>query len=387
MKNKFKMMVAGLLCVGGLQPLETMAQERVLVEIRNVVVTNNPTSLTFDIYLSGNAAYLADIAANGANAGMQNVDVAFDVNFGTGPGISTAASTTTPILATSYGSSITSGALSLTTPSNLSGAMPADYDSRFKINLERVVSNTELTAMPAKVATMTVNYASSVVIGTPSQGAAIRLRTTTGGTGSKWSDFVGAVGQEIGASNSQVQALPVKLLDFTAVKTNDSRVQLNWATADEQNCDQFNVERSADGSFFFDVVAVMKAVGGSNIAMNYQTYDQSPLAGNNFYRLKIADNSGKVSYSNIRKVYFEGAKVTVYPTDNSKGVVYIALSEEYRKAEILLVDAVGRQLPVGVSRGENLCSMDIRGLQTGNYLVVIAVNGKRETFKIRYQPQ
>lgn len=67
-------------------------------------------------------------------------------------------------------------------------------------------------------------------------GLAISLRTITGGTGSKWASFLGVTGQPVGVGMAPA-TLPVKLIGFLAAKTSDSRVQLNWSTANEQQCD------------------------------------------------------------------------------------------------------------------------------------------------------
>lgn len=285
----------------------------VLVEVHGVQVTNSPTapSISIDVYLSGSLNYFTQAALN-PSLGLQNVDIAYDVDFGTTG--SQAPATTSPILATSYAPTTVPNATSLIIPSNLSGAMPAGYDSRFKMNVQRVLTSNQigLTGAPLKVLTLVVTYPAGTVIGTPSVGATIQLRTITGGFGSKWSDFLGNVGQPIGPSSSQAQPLPVTLTDFSALKASDGvRSQLNWTTLTETGSAYFEVERSAtnEAGSFSSIGVKVAAAGTSTSKLTYQSYDRAPLAGANWYRLKIADLSGRIGYSDAKLVRFDGKGV------------------------------------------------------------------------------
>lgn len=100
------------------------------------------------------------------------------------------------------------------------------------------------------------------------------------------------------------QPLPVKLMSFEARKADNSRVQLNWQTSMEQGTDYFEVERSGDGNKFTTVVRRMVAAGTSATPLDYQTYDNEPKAGVNYYRLKMVDVSGAATYSSVRSVNF-----------------------------------------------------------------------------------
>lgn len=102
------------------------------------------------------------------------------------------------------------------------------------------------------------------------------------------------------------QPLPVTLVDFTAVKADDHSSRINWQTSSEVNSNYFEVERSSDAVHFDKVITHMKAAGQSATTLDYVTYDRAPLSGDNYYRLKMVDLSGKVEYSKTRKVTFDG---------------------------------------------------------------------------------
>lgn len=351
----------------------------IFFEQRNILIDNTTRQITFDLYISGSANYVTNETANFDN-GLQNADAAFDIDFGTD-------GSTGPVTPTSVAVVKNSGVIQNGTgTTSLGGNGPVGYDTKFKVSITRSSpGSSPITLVPTNIATVTITFPAGVTIGSPANGAAISLRTITGGTGSKWSNFLGLTGQPVGTSRAATP-LPVKLIAFLAAKTSDSRVQLNWSTANEQNCEGFDIERSADGHTFSDVVAVMKAAGDSKAELNYQTYDQTPLTGNNFYRLKMMDNNGIAAYSDIRRVNFARGKVMVFPTDSRDGVIHVALPEDYNTATIALVDAVGRLLPVAITKEESRYKISLRGLAPGNYLVVVDPKDQRETFKITYRP-
>lgn len=184
--------------------------------------------------------------------------------------------------------------------------------------------------------------------------------------------------------------LPVTLLSFSASKTTDGRVQLNWQTAMEQGSDYFDVERSADGRVFDRQVGRMQAAGQSNGPISYQSYDVSPRAGDNYYRLKMMNVAGKATYSAVRTVHFDDqmAGVVVYPTDNTDGIVHVSLPQDLKEAEVYLIDAVGRKLPVSVSSQAmgTERSLSIKGLSAGTYMIQVVSGNSSKNFRLIYHP-
>ena len=85
-------------------------------------------------------------------------------------------------------------------------------------------------------------------------------------------------------------ALPVTLTKFTATPQND-RVAISWETALELNNDYFTVERSADGKTFA-AIATVEGAGTTERSLGYTYYDETPLNGTNYYRLRQTDFDG-----------------------------------------------------------------------------------------------
>jgi hypothetical protein len=91
--------------------------------------------------------------------------------------------------------------------------------------------------------------------------------------------------------------LPIELVTFTA-RTADKKVTLNWTTANEINNDYFTIERADNGNNFLPI-KTMKGAGNSTTLMQYTTFDENPLNGTNFYRLKQTDYDGNFTYSKV----------------------------------------------------------------------------------------
>jgi hypothetical protein len=89
------------------------------------------------------------------------------------------------------------------------------------------------------------------------------------------------------------RVLPVKINSFEVTKGN-SKVYINWQTAQEINMYEFVVEKSTDG-IHWKTLSSVNAFGNSNTAKYYAAVDYLPTVGINYYRLK------SVSLSNLKK--------------------------------------------------------------------------------------
>jgi len=111
--------------------------------------------------------------------------------------------------------------------------------------------------------------------------------------------------------------LPVNLLSFTGKLNSDKTVTLQWKVEAQQDIQEYIVEESSNGSDFSQLGAV-PAINGTT--HTYSFIDMQVATGNNYYRIKTVDLSGKISYSNVVVINLKaGIKVNVYPnpvTDN-----------------------------------------------------------------------
>jgi len=109
-----------------------------------------------------------------------------------------------------------------------------------------------------------------------------------------------AVTITFGAKTLESYPLPIELLSFSGSVT-EGRSRLEWVTASETNNDFFTLERSVDGRTW-QVIGIInsKAQNGfSTHPIHYLFFDENPLPGINYYRLKQTDFDGSYSYSPI----------------------------------------------------------------------------------------
>ncbi len=74
---------------------------------------------------------------------------------------------------------------------------------------------------------------------------------------------------------------------------------LEWTTLSESSSKSFSIERSTDG-INFSVIGNVAAAGNSSTTQNYQFADDSPVRGNNFYRISAQGINGSIYYSFIQ---------------------------------------------------------------------------------------
>ena len=178
-----------------------------------------------------------------------------------------------------------------------------------------------------------------------------------------------------------IHPLPVKLVSFNAVKQN-RQVLLQWITEHELNADQYIVERSADGTNY-QAIGTVTAFNNSN-RHTYSLTDVQPLAGLNFYRLKMTGKDGSFLYSPVRTIDLSkaGDDITVYPVPATANRVYILSSANASRA--LLFDATGRMIRLFTLNGNNN-ALDISGIAKGTYQLKIFTANATATQKIIIQ--
>jgi hypothetical protein len=174
--------------------------------------------------------------------------------------------------------------------------------------------------------------------------------------------------------------LEVKLTSFNAEPENN-KVKLNWSTASENNNDYFTIERSADGTTWNEVKKV-KGSGTSVEAINYQNYDESPLSGTSYYRLKQTDYDGSMSYSGIKSVTMSVAKtVSIYPVPNAGNTINISGITDYRNHEMTVVSSSGAVLYTTVL---SKSSVVLPSLNPGVYIIQLKDKLNGEAQSLRY---
>lgn len=114
-----------------------------------------------------------------------------------------------------------------------------------------------------------------------------------------------ATGNRISKSIFNVP-LPVEWLSFIAYPetTNGNQSILEWVTASESNCSHYEVEHSVDGRTFVKIGEVAGA-GTTILQQDYTFTHETPVVGENYYRLKQVDFDDEFEYSEVEIVKFD----------------------------------------------------------------------------------
>ena len=159
-----------------------------------------------------------------------------------------------------------------------------------------------------------------------------------------WKGQDGPVGGPGGFGNPP---LPIELVNFDARWVdNERRVLLDWRTASETNNDFFTIERSSTGIDWFPIFEV-DGSGTSSIAIDYLDYDENPLFGESYYRLRQTDFDGEFSVSPaVRLSSTPLQDVVIYPNPIQNGNdLIINLPEGFKLSGIVGVyDMLGKLL-------------------------------------------
>lgn len=187
----------------------------------------------------------------------------------------------------------------------------------------------------------------------------------------------------------QSTTLPVVLVQFLATKNADATIKLSWATAQEINSSSFDVERSADqGSW--EKIGSVKAKGYSSITANYSYTDQFPLAGNNYYRLKMIDLDGKFNYSKVVAVSADkdSRPLVIYSNPFSDQIRVKVNVSRGQNLVLTVSDIIGKtylKQSYSAQAGDNLINLAPAGAASGMYVLHIQGNTYDQTVKLAKQ--
>ncbi|MES2622327.1 MAG: T9SS type A sorting domain-containing protein, partial [Bacteroidota bacterium] len=159
-----------------------------------------------------------------------------------------------------------------------------------------------------------------------------------------------------------------------------SQVKTRWVTELEIDNAYFTIERSSDALNFEEVVRV-EGAGNSTQTLSYESFDNSPLPGVTYYRLKQTDFDGQFSYSSIKMVTIgEKSGFTFFPnpTDNE---LNLNVTNPSNEVKVVIYDMAGRQMfaqiyAVDSERSKSVISINAKYLlPTGIYMVNASSNG------------
>ena len=185
--------------------------------------------------------------------------------------------------------------------------------------------------------------------------------------------------------------LPVKLLDFTAIKQNNEDVLLQWKAGSENNIDKYEIELARGNDELqaghFVKIGEVPGLGNSTTLRIYSFRDTEPdKFGSRYYRLKILNSDGSFSYSPVRAVLFNDPvlwHVFPNPSNGMFSLVYQLNNNEQLYARV--VDSKGSLIKEYNRKANGFLqklNIDLYGKAKGVYLLQINTTGKKQTFKL-----
>ena len=178
------------------------------------------------------------------------------------------------------------------------------------------------------------------------------------------------------AINIAEAPLPVKLSRFTG-EAERTKNNLYIKIEERVNVKDVYVEKSGDGNLFTQ----LGKLDAATLDGKYTFTDNNPFSGNNYYRLKIVDNDGSVTYSNIvllKAGLNENISIYPNPVRNEIGINLSALKEGNYSMQ--LTDMNGHVLlskNYYISSGNRVISLPVTQFSTGSYILIIK-NSKGE---------
>jgi hypothetical protein len=171
--------------------------------------------------------------------------------------------------------------------------------------------------------------------------------------------------------------LPVSLLGFSGYKEGNHN-QLQWTTISEQNCKEFELQRSSDGVNYTTLGFIKSQAPGGNSAtpMNYAITDYNPNGGRQYYRIRMIDMDNRSKLSNI--VLIKGDRPMlisfgeVFPNPASELVNVLIDAPGKNNLVMVVTDIAGRNIlkqEVHVESGSNTIPININKLSSGTYIV------------------
>jgi hypothetical protein len=182
-----------------------------------------------------------------------------------------------------------------------------------------------------------------------------------------------------GSIDATATPLPVELASFEG-QVERSAVRLDWSTASEIDNDYFEVLRSIDGRSF-EVIGTVDGSGNSSELIEYYFYDENPLGGANFYRLRQVDYDGDFEFSPIIRVEVDpgaNASLTLYPNpvdDQPFNILLEGYLSDGINGVYILHGTDGRIIKQGTITSRNT-ELQLSGEPAGIYFIKVHIGSK-----------
>ena len=173
--------------------------------------------------------------------------------------------------------------------------------------------------------------------------------------------------------------LSVSLSSFDAIAQGNTGF-LKWQVNDDSNPAAFDIERSTDQQHF----VVIGTVAGALNKDIYSYTDNSPVAGADYYRLRMTDQNGGITYSPVRVLAFDASRqvrVATYPNP-ATDELQITTSHISGPVTVRLLTLGGMTAKTGYTPSPSHITMSVQDLPAGVYILEVSTATNHYTQKI-----
>jgi protocatechuate 3,4-dioxygenase beta subunit len=186
----------------------------------------------------------------------------------------------------------------------------------------------------------------------------------------------------VDAGIKNVQLLPLEFVEFTA-SPKGTNVAIQWTVNDQANIANYEVFTSVDNRTY---TSIATQISNGNFTASYNALHTNPAIGVNFYKLKTISNTGKIGYSDVRKVTFgKNGSMIVYPNPAYTSTVNISLTGSMvgKAATITIISMDGKVVYTENVKATNQTeTIDISKFANGNYSVKVTTATEEKNTKL-----
>ena len=164
--------------------------------------------------------------------------------------------------------------------------------------------------------------------------------------------------------------LPVNSISLSTTTLQGNEVSVKWSVVGESNIINYIVEHSVDGINFTDLASVIPTFSNT-----YNYIDKTASDGINYYRIKLTDNNGVVSYSNIlsTQLIVHNYQFSIFPNPAKDKVTIQGNHISF----VHVIDNVGRVVKVVSLKDASNPNLSVNSLKEGAYhLKIQTTDGK-----------
>ncbi|MFY7963309.1 MAG: choice-of-anchor V domain-containing protein [Chitinophagaceae bacterium] len=243
------------------------------------------------------------------------------------------------------------------------------------------ISSSEVTSATAPTTAASASYTFSGMTWTSPAAATAPANVKFYFVGNAANGNNNTSGDYIYASSTTV-ALPIKLTSFTTTLEGNN-VALFWQVESDLSTNYFEVEKSTDKINFTSIAKINGS--NSSIARKYYFTDSKLNSNLNYYRLKMVDKDGTISYSNIQSVTLktkESYISNVYPNPIKVGqeMNIEIVSNKEQTCSLTLININGKIISSrekNILQGYNNVQLKLGNyVPLGNYYLLVKVGSE-----------